>query len=331
MSARWIPPRALRPFGRPVALGFHGVVREIKDARIEVNHHTVEDFAAIAKMLRTEFDVLPLDALDEVLEQPERNPRAVFLMSDDGYRNALTEAAGILDDCRLPWSLFVSTHHIGTGEPNPLFLARLFFFFAPDGRYAIPHLPAKIELGAGRGAAAFAALAMLKRLEAGKARQAIATMTSVFAESELQSLIERFPAEQFLSWPEVVALAARGVTVGAHAHWHWPMNAAQSPAYLQDQSQIARDLVKTHVGECRYFAYPFGNVNDVSVAAWQAVRDAGYSHAFSTMSASLDGGGNSWLLPRYVLKPQERLTPALLPMLRTGNSRLAQWQRRLVA
>lgn len=329
MSARWIPPRVLRPFGRPVALGFHGVAREIRDARIEVNHHTIDEFAPIAKMLRDEFDVLPLGALEDVLKHPERNPRAVFLMSDDGYQNTLTEAACILDDCQLPWSLFVSTHHIETGEPNQLFLARLFFFFAPDGRYAIPHLPEEIELGAGRNAAAFATTELLKRLEAGKAREAVAAMMSVFAESGLRSLVEQFPAEQFLDWTEVAALAARGVTIGAHAHWHWPMNAAQSPAYLQIQSQTARDLVKKHVGECRHFAYPFGNVDDVSAAAWQAVRDAGYGYAFSTMSASLDGGLNSWLLPRYVLKPQERLTPALLPMLRAGNSRLARWQRQL--
>jgi peptidoglycan/xylan/chitin deacetylase (PgdA/CDA1 family) len=331
MSARWIPSRALRPFGRPVALGFHGVARRIENTHLEVNHHTVDDFAAVTKILQAEFDVLPLEALTEVLQHPDQNPRAVFLMSDDGYRNTLTEAADILDGCKLPWSLFVSTHHVETGEPNLLFLARLFFFFAPAGCYAIPHFPADIELGAERSASALAAIEILKRLEVAKARQSVSAMTSVFRESELRSLIERFPSERFLNWSEIGALASRGVAIGAHAHWHWPMNAAQSPEHVQDQARTARNLVIRHVGKCGHFAYPFGNVDDVSATACQAVRDAGYDYAFTTISASLDGSANPWLLPRYMLKPREQLVPALLPMLRAGNSRLAQWQRRLVA
>jgi len=327
--ARWTPPGAVQPFGRPVMLVFHGVTRQIEDPRIEVNHHTVDEFAALAKILSRYFDVLPLAALDDVLKAPTRYPHAVFLTSDDGYLNTLTNGADILDSLRLPWSLFVSTHHIETGEPNPLFLARLFLYFAPDGAYRVPHLPEVVTLGSRRGGVALVITRLLRSLEASKAREAVAAMTAVFAESELRLLIERFPSERFLDWSQVSALAARGVEIGAHAHWHWPMSAAQTPDYVRQQAKVAHDAVTRHIGQCRYFAYPFGNIRDVSSAAWRAVQDNGYSHAFTTMSATLDASVNAWLLPRYSLMLKEPNLRALLPMLRAGNARLAGWQRRL--
>src|SRR5277367_3960909 len=107
------------------------------------------------------------------------------------------------------------------------------------------------------------------------------------------------------------------------------MNAAQSPDWLREQARGARARIADEIGDCRYFAYPFGNREDVSIQAWQAVRDAGYEHAFTTLSGSLDGGANPWLLPRYGLGSQEANLAALVPLLRAGNGRLARWQSRL--
>src|SRR5271156_987682 len=134
-----LPAALVRPFGRPVALFFHGVESRIADSRVQTNHHHAEAFLEIARFLKNNFDVLPLSALGDVLNRSQRNRRSVFLMSDDGYANNLGQAADILDQFALPWTLFVSTHHIDTAKPNPMFLARLFFLFAPSGAYDIPH------------------------------------------------------------------------------------------------------------------------------------------------------------------------------------------------
>jgi len=328
-AARFLPARALKPFGRPVVLGFHGVAPEIRDARIEVNHHERDVFYALAKTLRAEFQVLPLEALEHVRKAPTRYNRAVFLTSDDGYANTLTLAADILDGLRLPWSLFLTTRHIETGEPNPLFVARLFFFFAPKGSYALPHLPSPVVLGEDRAAIAATTISAMKSIDAEKARETVAAMAHALTAPGLDELVSRFPSERYLSWDDVVGLAKRGVEIGAHAHWHWPMNAAQTDATIAEQAKLPRALISAHVGRCRYFAYPFGNVRDVSHAAWCAVRNAGYAAAFTTKSATLDAGGNAWLLPRYALEFREPHLASLIPMLRIGNSRLLSWQRQL--
>ncbi len=298
--AEWCPPALARAFGRPAALFLQGVEREIVDPPRQTNHHQAESFRAIVATLKANFDVLPLAALDDVLKAPERHPRALFLMSDDGYANTLTVAADIIGD--LPWTLFVSTQHIDTGEWNPMTLARL----------------AMREARMGESAAA-EALSRFKALPVADAKVELSAMLARVGDARLFELTEQVPSERFLTWSEVRALAARGVTIGAHAHWHWPMNAAQSDDELRLQARASRARIVEEVGACTAFAYPFGNTDDVSPAAWQAVRDAGYDHAFTTLSGSLDGGRNPWLLPRYGLAAREPNLTALVTLLRAGK------------
>ena len=199
---RWVPPAALAHAGQPAALFFHGVEAHTEDPRVQTNHHEVAQFRAILEGLK-DFDVLPLDTLDEVLAHPDKHGRSVFLMSDDGYRNTSSVAADILEELRLPWTLFVSTHHVDTGEPNPLMLARLFVYYAPAGIYAIPHLESPLTLGAEpeRDRLAPQLIAALKALDIRPAREAIAAMAAIFPDDRFAELMESFPAERFLSKP----------------------------------------------------------------------------------------------------------------------------------
>ncbi|MGH7913153.1 MAG: polysaccharide deacetylase family protein, partial [Candidatus Binataceae bacterium] len=232
---RFIPAEAVRPFGRPAAVFFHGVENTTTDARLQENHHEVADFVAIARTLKSDFDVLPLAALGDVLKTPERHPRALFLMSDDGYANTLDIAADVLDEFRLPWTLFVSTHHIDTGARNPIFLARLFAFEAPCGRYDIPNLQRPLILEGAREFAADNLVWQLRALDMGSAQQAVDAMMAQFAPETLNALLARFSSESFLSWDQVRELKRRGVEIGAHAHRHWPMNEFQPKSVLRQQ------------------------------------------------------------------------------------------------
>ena len=326
-----LQPGLVRHLGRPVCVLFHGVEPHTDDARVQRNHHETAAFREIAKSLKENFQVLPLSALDDVLKRPERHGRSVFLMADDGYANNLTITADILAEFGLPWTLFVSTHHIDSAQPNPIFLARLFFHYAPASRYTIPHLPPAFELGARAGREAIAALAIarLKTLSAPCAGEAVAAMRRALEPHGLAGLLARFASERFLSWPQIAALKQRGVEIGAHAHVHWPMHGAQSGAYLQEQARLPRARIEAEIGPCRYFAYPFGNKSDICRDAWHAVRDAGYDYAFTTLSGSLDASTNRYLLPRYGLQSREPRLASLLPLLRAGNPRLVDWQKQI--
>ncbi|MGA9796949.1 MAG: polysaccharide deacetylase family protein [Rhizomicrobium sp.] len=326
-AARQMPPAALRAFGRPAALFFHGVARHIRDPRIQINQHALEEFRHIARTLKENFDVLPLAALGDVMKHPDKHTKAVFLMSDDGYADT-TLAADILEDLGLPWTLFLSTQHIDTGEWNPLTLARLFLFYAPEGRYAFDNF--EIELRGEREAIASHAIARLRAGEAEAAKPVFAAMRKVLMEARLGHLFEDFSSEDFLTWNQVGELAARGVEIGAHAHWHWPMSAAQTKEHLREQALLPKQIIGEKLGVCRYFAYPFGNTPDISRQAREAVREAGYEGAFTTLSGTLDGTQDRWLLPRYGIALHEANIASVVPILRAGNPRLRNWQRDLM-
>ncbi len=329
--AGWIPPALARAWGRPAAVFFHGVESGPIDPRVQSDHHDAASFRRIARALKENFDVLPLAALSDVLKNPERHSRAVFLMADDGYANTLKVAAPILDEFELPWTLFLSTQHIDTREPNPVFLARLFVHFAPDGTYRIPHFADAILLGddTQRSEMSPFLLHYMKSLSAPHAREALDAMLAVFPENQLLELIEKFPSEKFLSWDQARELHGRGVEIGAHAHWHWPMNDAQSPDYLREQTQASRARIESEIGPARAFAYPFGNSQDISTDAWRAVRDAGFEYGFTTLSGALGAGQNPFLLPRYGLGLQDSNLASLIPLLSAGNPRLMRFQERL--
>jgi peptidoglycan/xylan/chitin deacetylase (PgdA/CDA1 family) len=316
----------LRPLGRPAALFFHGVERQLDDSRVQSNQHDAAEFSAIARALKENFDVLPLSELGRVLAAPARHARALFLMADDGYANNLSEAAPILRRFNLPWTVFLSTRHIDTREPNPAFVARLFCLFAPSAKYEIANLGVLL-LGNHRQADAEHWTRALRALDAPRADAAVASMMATLGQGRLAQLLERFRSDSFLTWKTVAALKAQGVEIGAHAHKHWPMHAAQSCDYLREQALLPRARIEAELGEPpRYFAYPFGNTADVCRQAWQAVRDAGYDYAFTTLSGSLDASANPFLMPRYGLQPRERRLASLVPVLRMGNGRLRDWQ-----
>jgi peptidoglycan/xylan/chitin deacetylase (PgdA/CDA1 family) len=321
-----LPASIMRAAGRPVALFFHGVETRIVDPRVQTNHHDVIAFTQIAKFLKGSFDVLPFERITETLRHPQSHRRAVFLMCDDGYANNL-QAAEILKHYGLPWTLFVSTHHIDTADRSPVFTARLFFLFAPEGRYEIPNLGA-IELhDPNREAIADRCAAQLKALDAARANEAVAAMQAALR--DLPQLLERFRSDAFLTWDQVRELKRQGVEIGAHADLHWAMHQRQSADYLREQATLSKARIEAEIGPCRAFAYPFGNTEDVCRAAWRAVRDAGFEYGFTTLSGSLDASANPYLMPRYGLRLREPRLPSVVPSLRLGNGRLAAWQRRM--
>jgi peptidoglycan/xylan/chitin deacetylase (PgdA/CDA1 family) len=324
-----LPGALLRPLSAPVAVFFHGVEREIFDPDLQDNQHRADDFYDIATSLKAHFEVAPLSELPDALARPERHRRAVFLMSDDGYANTLHTAAEVLHDLALPWTLFVSTDHIDSGERNPMFIARLFARHAPDGTYDLPHLPLPVRLNGSRHAVATRLRKQFRFLPAERAKEILQNMLAPL--SQRDELLAAYSSERFLSWDEVRVLASRGVTVGAHAHWHWALHENEAPNFLRVQVELPKQRIEAELGTtCRHFAYPFGNMRDISRAGWRAVRDAGYEYGFTTLSGTLAGSQNPWLLPRYGLAQKEPHLPAILPLLRMANRRLAQWQESLV-
>jgi hypothetical protein len=109
----------------------------------------------------------------------------------------------------------------------------------------------------------------------------------------------RYASEELLAWPELRALAERGVAIGSHTHDHAVLHSAQSAGVVDDQLRGSKATIEARVGmSCRHLAFPQGQPRDVSRDAVEAARAAGYSTAFMNVGGPVREGMDPLLLPR---------------------------------
>jgi peptidoglycan/xylan/chitin deacetylase (PgdA/CDA1 family) len=116
-----------------------------------------------------------------------------------------------------------------------------------------------------------------------------------------------------MTWAQVKALSQAGVEIGAHAHDHAILHPGQPDAEIRAQVQTSRAQVTAHTGSCRYFAYPVGGVKQIGPAALRAVKEAGFTAAFATISGTLPASRDLFLLPRVMLNRDARANASLFP------------------
>lgn len=74
------------------------------------------------------------------------------------------------------------------------------------------------------------------------------------------------------------AMALAGVEIGAHTRTHANLGRGISEAELYDELVAARDELAAAVGQpIRYFAFPYGQREHLSAAAFRLAREAGYA------------------------------------------------------
>lgn len=95
------------------------------------------------------------------------------------------------------------------------------------------------------------------------------------------------PKPGWMSWEQVRSLKAQGFEIGAHTDTHIDM-AATDPQIVRAELETCRQTLEREVGgEVSLFAYPFGGVDNISPAALELVRQAGF-----TCCVACHGGAN---------------------------------------
>lgn len=101
-----------------------------------------------------------------------------------------------------------------------------------------------------------------------------------------------------MSWDDVRALAASGVTIGAHGHTHPHMPALSAKDVRQDLATMMARF-KAELGTApTLFAYPFGEAGREDI---DMVRAAGFVAAFGQNSGPVYAEVDLFLLPRFAL------------------------------
>jgi peptidoglycan/xylan/chitin deacetylase (PgdA/CDA1 family) len=101
-----------------------------------------------------------------------------------------------------------------------------------------------------------------------------------------------------MSWDDVRALAADGVTIGGHGHAHAHLPALSAADVAADFAAMRARFQKELGRVPDLYAYPFGEAGEAEFAA---ARDAGMVAAFGSNSGPVYGEANRYFLPRFAM------------------------------
>jgi peptidoglycan/xylan/chitin deacetylase (PgdA/CDA1 family)/GT2 family glycosyltransferase len=130
-----------------------------------------------------------------------------------------------------------------------------------------------------------------------------------FAVTALQSLTNEWdrsrggPARGLLNPEELKQLARFGVELGSHSRMHRSLVSLDDQELRQETDGSAEDIVALGLPRPRFFAYPFGEVDE---RARRAVRDAGFAAAFGITDGRVDRGSDRFNLPRVIVYASDR-------------------------
>ena len=246
------------------------------------------------QLLADYFHPLPLAEAAHRLAAGDLPPRSVCVTFDDGYRDNLDCALPVLEQFGIPVTVFVATGFLGDGM--------MFNDRVVEGTRVAPGPELDLtDLGLGcypvrtveeRRAAIDQLLPALKYLaEAERDRKA-----RVVAERAGYR-----PAEPLmLDADGVRAMAARGVTIGAHTLSH-PILAETPDAVAAEEISASKRVLEEMTGQpVTLFAYPNGRPGrDYGDGHVQMVKDAGFQAAVSTRWAPAMRDSDPFQLPRF--------------------------------
>ena len=290
---------------------YHGVLPEgykPVDSGFDGNLIRAESLGAQLRLLKGNYNVIsPDDVLAWREGRVELPPRAVLLTCDDGLLNNLTDMLPVLQQEDLRCLFFVTGASAGD-QRTTLWYEELFsvFLSAPAGEFEIVSEGVAIRVQLGLRAQRRANWwDVVKRLSGVGAEARCSFVRAAGSEfgvelpqsigGEDDSACRRFG---LLTLSELRALAAAGMTIGAHTMSH-PL-----------LSQLPLELARDEIIDCRTkleaaletrvwaFAYPFGDAASVTPQVLALPQEAGYDAAFLNYGGGLGASLLPFGLPR---------------------------------
>jgi len=262
---------------------------------IILNYHRASngDLRSHFLYLRRHYRVLPLEqALEELCVPAQGGARTrdrrtpLALTFDDGYHDHYTHAARLATELQTPITIFLIPGYIDSGRR----------FWWHEGEQVVRQ--AQVDT-----VTVDSQTYQLDRLEDQRALARLVAQRARFARSVaareefLADLRQSLgipatavtPADDDpsrpLTWAEARRMEEAGwVTFGAHSVNHPVLSYLSDPAEIKREVSECRTALEDQLGRpVRTFAYPIGKVEHIGDHALQAVREAGYGWAVSTI------------------------------------------------
>lgn len=283
----------------PKILFWHGVDK-IVNQKIEAESFDTITFKKQISYLNKYYEIISLDEFYNRYRNKKFTNREVVLTFDDGYLNNLNVVCPILNKLNLPFTVFVSTEHIETGELFPTSIARLIIYGADLKKINVPYLKIDNEDISdikNRNNIYTKVINALKSNPLENVRNIVYELKTNLSNKDYTDLIEKYKSVKPMNWEEVKKLHNLGATIGSHCKYHICCHDNQDEkevkAQIIESKKIIEDKLKA---ECKYFAYPNG---DYTAASNDFVETAGYRMGFSTeKNVKIENAHDTSIIPR---------------------------------
>jgi glycosyltransferase involved in cell wall biosynthesis/peptidoglycan/xylan/chitin deacetylase (PgdA/CDA1 family) len=278
-------------------LTYHRVVPRscCADGKRPGNTLFTDEFDAQMAFVAKRFNVLNGEELRAVIEgSGEILPNSLVITFDDGYENNFSHALPILQRYGLHAVFFVTANLIGREAAE-------FWFDRLDRLRAAVPTPDIIQ--------------QLRRHDPSVSSRQYQNISIYFKnlshtrQSELLDQLEQhfryyaIPAANaavhgLMSWDQVRAMAAAGMTIGSHSANHQILSAV-SATESEQEIVSSRKRIEQEIGRpCWCFAYPNGERRDFRPSDEIALGRAGYACAFTQIPGSISSRSRRFALPR---------------------------------
>lgn len=239
-----------------------------------------EMFEAQMRFLRQNYRVVSLEEVCRELRSTPNGVPGIAITFDDGYRSAYTVAFPILQEYRLPSTIYLTFDSVETSQVawyDRVFLAMA---VAPSGEIQLDlQGPWRFQLNSleDRFRAALEVVALLRTLPNSQRRECCALLENRIG------LPQNALSSRILTWDEIHTMHQAGIAFGSHTLTH-PVVSQLSPRELEKELADSKRLLEEKLGvPVLDFAFPFGKASDCSAGAIEMLSRCGYRSAVTTV------------------------------------------------
>jgi peptidoglycan/xylan/chitin deacetylase (PgdA/CDA1 family) len=254
------------------------------------------------RFLRRHLCPIPLRQLVDTLRVGDTvDARWVAVVFDDGLKCQFVNAARVLAEFDIPWSLCVPAGLVNTQRSIWTYELALLFFRSE--KYSSLPLPDGFErdcIGAHSLSRArlfkYVKQYLLERVSSEHRFEYVERLIDRHGRRDFEAQLQECGAFQMATWPELATLRDNGVELICHGYDHLPHNSTLSDARLVRETVASRELFHEQIGQSpEGFAIP-GGIRDERSAT--AIKRAGYKYCLTSDTGRISRLTDLYSLPR---------------------------------
>ncbi|WP_019878764.1 polysaccharide deacetylase family protein [Succinispira mobilis] len=259
---------------------------------------TPEKFYLQMKFLKDNYTIVNFEDVGKI-----RNKRCVAITFDDGYMDNYLNALPILEELKIPATIFISTDMIANrqifwwdklesiimgseiyGECIEIEVEDLVFRKKICDRNDLIVIHNKIH-------------PVLKKLEKNRREVYLSNLQKLFKTSEIEVDALGMTKEQLISLSK-----SKYITIGAHTITHTALSSQNYKTQMQEISGSKSYLEEVLSKEIKVFSYPFGGNNDYNKDTIRILTDLGFTNVASNFRGQVHRWTDCKQIPRYVVR-----------------------------